>query len=247
MFHDFFAFVLFESDQPIKNITASYQVMFSNPNIVYICFPYWNLGSLGDGGDSHVFCLVHRYVLCSCALSTNNNNKKPPRSRVSFRNMTKHHFCSSASKLPPLQLPMHPELRLSSLSMNYYINTNFSSLSRLYLWQGFESCFVLYYHIRSFPGPNLSTLYLCEYRFIHDKPKHIYLYVSTHKCRVCTKYITFLHLSYKQWIWFNQFSCSEHILWLWYFHRGSFYSELPKLCETISYFFLVCICNIRVP
>lgn len=160
IFHDFFAFVLFEScEQLIRNITASYQVMSSNPNIVYICFPYRNLGSLGDGGDSHVFCLVHCYVLCSSALSTN-NNKKPPRSRVSFRNTTKHHFCSLASKLPPLQLPMHPELRLSSLSVNYYINTNFFSLSRLYLWQGFESCFVLYYHIRSFPGPNLYPLSL---------------------------------------------------------------------------------------
>ena len=140
-FHDFLPFVLFEScDQPIKNITPSYQVMSSNPNIVYICFPYRILGSMRDGGDSHVFCPVHCCVLCSCALSTN-NNKNSPWSRVSFRNMTKHHFRSLASKLPPLWLPMHPELRLLSLSVNCYINTNFFSLSRLYFWQGFESWF----------------------------------------------------------------------------------------------------------
>lgn len=60
IFRDFFPFVLFGSrGEPIKNITAPYQVMSLNPNVVYICLPYRNLGSKGDREDSDGLCLVH--------------------------------------------------------------------------------------------------------------------------------------------------------------------------------------------
>lgn len=155
----FFICTLWNCDQPIKNITASYQVMSSNHNIV-IYASLTGISAPWGMGDSHVFCLVHCYVLCSVHYPAN-NSRNPPWSRVSFKNMTKHHLFLGLPT-PPLQPPMHPRAKTVELVNECYINTNFFSLSRLYLWQGFESCFCAILSHWSFPGTNLhpSSLWI---------------------------------------------------------------------------------------